>query len=432
MDPNILYAVAIVICIFLSGLFSSIETAISFTNTIRMKSYAEDGNKKAKTALYILDHYDKALTAILICNNVVNLGCSSIATLLCLNLFGDAGAAISTGVITLLVLTFGEIIPKCLAKEYSESFVFKLGGLLKALMVILTPIIFIFVKIKELALKLTGGAEETPDVTEDELKSLVETIEEQGVLEESEREMVQSVLDFDDTTVIEILTPRVDVTAIDIDDDFETIKDLIFENRYSRIPVYEDTIDHIIGILHTRDFLEELAVNEKPDIKKLIQPAYFIFNTQKLSKVLSDFKRKKLHIAIVTDEYGGTLGIVTMEDLIEEIVGEIWDEDEEIERLYTKIGDDEYLVNCDMPLEDMFELFDLDCKHLEIDSLTVGGLILDSFGTVPKKGDSFVFHGLKIMVREVNSQRVIRALVKILKESESDNKNDSESENKDK
>ena len=157
LDPNILYAVAIVICVLLSALFSSIETAVSFTNTIRMKSYAENGNKKAKTALYILDHFDKALTAILICNNVVNLGCSSIATVLCLNLFGDAGAAISTGITTLLVLTFGEIIPKCLAKEYSERFVFKLGGLLKVLMIILTPVIFIFVKIKELALMMTGG-----------------------------------------------------------------------------------------------------------------------------------------------------------------------------------------------------------------------------------------------------------------------------------
>ncbi len=418
MDPNIIYAVAIVICVFLSAIFSSIETAVSFTNTIRMKNYADNGNKKAKNALYILDHFDKALTAILICNNIVNLGCSSIATVLCLNLFGDAGAAISTGIVTLLILTFGEIIPKCLAKEYNEAFVFKLGGLLKTLMIILTPVIFIFVKIKELALKLTGETKEQPDVTEDELKSLVETIEEQGVLEETEREMVQSVLDFDEKTAIEILTPRVDVSAIDIEDDFNTIKDLILENRYSRIPVYEDTIDNIIGILHTRDFLEELAKNETPDVRKLIQPAYFIFNTQKLSKILSDFKRKKLHIAIVTDEYGGTLGIVTMEDLIEEIVGEIWDEDEEIERMFTKIGDDEFLVSGDMELEDMLDLFKIDSKNLDNENQTVGGLILDQFGTIPQKGDNFIFMGLKISVREVNSQRIKRALVKQVKKEE--------------
>lgn len=412
MDPNIIYAVAIVICVFLSAIFSSIETAVSFTNTIRMKNYAENGNKKAKTALYILDHFDKALTAILICNNLVNLGCSSIATVLCLNLFGDAGAAISTGIVTLLILTFGEIIPKCLAKEYNEAFVFKLGGLLKGLMIILTPVIFIFVKIKELALMITGESKEQPDVTEDELKSLVETIEEQGVLEETEREMVQSVLDFDEKTAIEILTPRVDVSAIDIEDDFNTIKDLILENRYSRIPVYEDTIDNIIGILHTRDFLEELAKNETPDVRNLIQPAYFIFNTQKLSKILSEFKRKKLHIAVVTDEYGGTLGIVTMEDLIEEIVGEIWDEDEEIERMFTKIGDNEFLVSGDMELEDMLELFDIDSRNLDNENQTVGGLILDQFGTTPQKGDNFIFMGLKISVREVNGQRIKRALVK--------------------
>lgn len=429
MDPNILYAIAIVICVILSAIFSSIETAVSFTNTIRMKTYAEDGNKKAQTALYIFENFDKALTAILICNNIVNLGCSSIATILCLNLFGDAGAAISTGITTLLVLTFGEIIPKCLAKEYSESFVFKFAGFLKGLMIILTPFIFVFIKIKGLALKATGGKEDSPDVTEDELKSLVETIEEQGVLEETEREMVQSVLDFDEKTAIEILTPRVDVTAIDIDDDFETIKDLVFENRYSRIPVYEDTIDHIVGILHTRDFLEELANNQTPDIKKLIQPAYFIFNTQKLSKILSDFKCKKLHIAIVTDEYGGTLGIVTMEDLIEEIVGEIWDEDEEIQRLFTKIGSDEYLVSCDMALIDMMELLDVNCKNLDSESLTVGGLILDSFGTVPKKGDSFIFHGLQIIVREVSSQRVVRAIVKKLETPADENDEESKKDN---
>lgn len=412
MDPNIIYAVAIGICIILSALFSSIETAVSFTNTIRMKHAADNGNKKAKTALYIFENFDKALTAILICNNVVNLGCSAIATVLCINLFGDMGAAISTGTITLLVLTFGEILPKCLAKEHSEKFVYALGGFLKALMIILTPLIFIFVKIKEIALKIVGEKEDEPEVTEDELKSLVETIEEQGVLEESESEMVQSVLDFDEKTVIEILTPRVDVSAIDIDDDLDKITESILENRYSRVPVYKDTIDNIIGILHTRDFLEELAKGETPDINKLIQPAYFIFNTQKLSNILNDFKRKKLHIAVVTDEYGGTLGIVTMEDLLEEIVGDIWDEDEEIESHFTKIGNDEYIVSCDMGLEEMLELFEIDCRNLENESVTVGGLILDTFGTVPKKGDSFMFKNLKISVRDVTSQRVVRALVK--------------------
>ncbi|MDD6225616.1 MAG: hemolysin family protein [bacterium] len=430
MDPNIIYAVAIAVCVMLSAFFSAIETAASFTNTIRMKNYAENGNKKAKTVLYILDHFDKSLTAILICNNVVNLSCSSIATLLCLNLFGDAGAAISTGATTLLVLTFGEIVPKCLAKEHCDAMMLRLGGFLKGITIILTPLIFIFIKIKELAIFVTGGSQQAPDVTEDELKSLVETIEEQGVLEESEREMVQSVLDFDEKTAIEILTPRVDVTAIDVDDDFKTIKEIVFENRYSRIPVYEDTIDHIIGILHTRDFVEELANGKTPDIRKLIQPAYFIFNTQKLSNILSEFKRKKLHIAVVTDEYGGTLGIVTMEDLIEEIVGEIWDEDEEIECMSTKIGDDEFILSCDMSVEDMLELFEMDAKNLENENLTVGGLILDAFGTVPKQGDSFEFHNLKIIVREVNSQRVVRAIVKRLPDKDKEENKEEKNENK--
>ena len=210
------------------------------------------------------------------------------------------------------------------------------------------------------------------------------------------------------------------VSAIDIDGDLDKITDSIFENRYSRVPVYKNTIDNIVGILHTRDYLEELAKGETPDINKLIQPAYFIFNTQKLSNILNDFKRKKLHIAIVTDEYGGTLGIVTMEDLIEEIVGDIWDEDEEIESQFTKIGSDEYLVSCDMALEEMLELFEIDAKKVDNESITVGGLILDTFGTVPKKGDSFVFENLKISVRDVTSQRVVRALVKNIGNTETE------------
>ena len=422
MDVQSWQIIVIFLCIILSAFFSSVETAFSFVNVIRIQGYADDGNKKAKNVLYITEHFDKALTTILICNNIVNLGCSSLATVVCLNLFGDIGTAIATGATTLLVLTFGEIIPKCLAKEHCEGYSLAIAGVLKAITIVLTPLVFLFIKLKEIALKISGTKAEQPSVTEDELKQIVENIEGEGVLEEDESEMVQSVLDFDDKTVLEILTPRVDMTAIDIMDSPEKLRRIIIESRYSRIPVYKETVDHIIGILHTRDYLEDLANGNEPNIGKLIQPAYFVFNNQNLSKILSDFKRKRLHMAVVTDEYGGTLGIVTMEDLLEEIVGEIWDEDEEIENDCTKISDTEYIVSGDMPLEDLFELADIDPDDVETDAVTVGGFILEHFTTIPRRKAKFSYENLNLTVQQVNSQRVIAVDVTIEPKENKDEK----------
>lgn len=422
MDVQSWQIILIILCIILSAFFSSVETAFSFVNVIRIQGYADDGDKRAKNVLYITDRFDKALTTILICNNIVNLGCSSLATVVCLNLFGDIGTAIATGATTLLVLTFGEIIPKCLAKEHCENYSLATAGILKALTIVLTPIVFIFLKLKGLALKIAGTKNEQPSVTEDELKQIVENIEGEGVLEEDESEMVQSVLDFDDKTVLEILTPRVDLTAIDIMDSPEKLRHIIIESRYSRIPVYKETIDHVIGILHTRDYLEILARGEEPNLGKLIQPAYFVFNNQNLSKILSDFKRKRLHIAIVTDEYGGTLGIVTMEDLLEEIVGEIWDEDEEIENDCTKISENEYFVSGDMPLEDLFEIADIDPDDVETDAVTVGGFILEHFTTIPRRKARFTYENIELTVQQVNSQRIISVNVIIHPKEDKDEK----------
>ena len=422
MEVQLWQIIVIIVCILLSAFFSSIETAFSFVNEIRIRSYADDGNKKAKNVLYIIKNFDKALTAILICNNIVNLGCSSLATVVCLALFGDIGTAVATGATTLLVLTFGEVLPKCLAKEHAEAYSLATAGILKSITILLSPIVFFFVKLKGSALKVAGTKEEQPSVTEDELKQIVENIEDEGVLEEEESEMVQSVLDFDDKTVLEILTPRVDMTAVDITDSPEKLRHVVIESRYSRIPVYKETVDHIIGILHTRDYLEEIANGHEPNIGKLIQPAYFIFNNQNLSKTLSDFKRKRLHMAIVTDEYGGTLGIVTMEDLLEEIVGEIWDEDEEIENDCTKISDTEYIVSGDMPLEDLFELADIDPDDVETDAVTVGGFILEHFSTIPRRRQKFMYDNITLTVQQVSAQRIItvNVLIEPVKDDEED------------
>lgn len=425
MTSDIIMGIVIAILVLLSAFFSATETAFSFVNKIRIQHSVDNGNKKAKNALYVIENFDNALTTILICNNIVNLSCSSIATVLCLNLFGDMGSAIATGATTLLVLTFGEVIPKCLAKEHCDAFSLKTAGLLRVLMFILKPFVFVFLKLKSLALKIAGGSEDSPSVTENELKYIVESIEEEGVLEESESEMVRSALDFDEKTAEEILTPRVDVTFINISDSQEKIKDIIIENRYSRIPVYEETVDHIVGILHTRDYLESLADGKAPDLRDIMQTPYFVFRTQQLSKILNAFKRTKIHLAIVTDEYGGTLGIVTMEDLLEEIVGEIWDEDEEIEHNYYKIGKGEFLVNGDIELDDLLALFDLDEDAIESDSVTVGGFILEHAGTIPHKRQSIEADGFRFTVMEVKDQRIIRVVVKKL-----DTENDEQAEEK--
>ncbi len=427
MSSDIIMGIVIGILVLLSAFFSATETAFSFVNKIRMQQSAEDGNRKANNVLYIINHFDNALTAILICNNIVNLGCSSIATVLCLNLFGDLGSAIATGATTLLVLTFGEVLPKSLAKEHCEKFSLRVAGFLKALTITLTPFVFIFSKLRQLALKIAGSSESKPTVTENELKYIVESIEEEGVLEESESEMVRSALDFDETTAEEILTPRVDVTFINVNDSAEKIKEIIIENRYSRIPVYEETVDNIIGILHTRDYLEALADGKAPTVRSLIQPPYFVFKTQQLSKILSAFKRTKIHLAVVTDEYGGTLGIVTMEDLIEEIVGDIWDEDEEIEHSYYKIGKGEFLVNGDMDFADMLGLYDMDEDEVESDSITVGGFILENAGTIPYKRERIEANGFRFTIMEIKNQRILRVVVKKLDEGTAE-QDDSDSE----
>ena len=414
MSTNAVYGIIIAVCILLSAFFSCVETAFSSANTIRLKALADNGNRRAHHALWITDHFDKALTAILIGNNVVNLGCSSLATILCLNIFRSYGAAIATGGTTLLVLIFGEVIPKCLGREMSDSIVLHTAFILRILTYILTPLIFFFTGIKSLFMKLAHIKKTSPSVTEDELKYIIESIEEEGILEEQESELVQSALEFDEKTAQEILTPRVDVTVIDIDDEPEKIHDLIIRERYSRIPVYEDEIDNIIGILHTRDYLEKVIGGEgNADIRSLITPAHFIYKAMKLSDILNDFRLNKLHIAIVTDEYGGMLGIVTMEDLLEEIVGDIWDEDEDVEHTCTQLRDGRWLVSGDMELDDLFEMVDID-RDEDIESNSVGGFIVEQLGELPMRGQKVNYQNLRFTVKRVRSRRIISALVELI------------------
>lgn len=405
-----LMTAVIAVLVMCSAFFSSTETAFSSVSKIRIRNKAENGDKKAKKALYVAENYDKALSTILVGNNIVNIASSSLATLMFVSFLGDAvGTLVSTVVITVVVLICGEVLPKNYAIENNEKICLSSASVLIFLMTIFTPVTFLLLKIKDAVSKVAGRNKENskePSVTEDELKYIVESIEEEGVLEEQESELVQSALDFDEKTAYDILTPRVDMTALDVDDDNDKIKEIILSERYSRIPVYKDNIDNIIGILHTRDYLEAMLENDTPDIKKLIQPAYFIYRSKKLSALLADFKYKRLHIAIVTDDYGGTLGIVTMEDLLEQLVGDIWDEDEEIEHKFRKISDNKYEISGDMNIDDMLELIDKDDRYIDSDSKSVGGWVIEQIGDIPENNYSFTYKDLEITVTDVEDQRV--------------------------
>ncbi len=413
MNSNVILGIVIGLLTLCSSFFSCIETAFSCVSTARLKNEESKGNKKAKNALFITENFDKALTTILIGNNVVNLGCSSLATVLCMNIFQNFAAAISTGLTTILVLTFGEIIPKCIGKEKSEAVALNTAIILKGLMIVLTPLSFLFIAIKTGALKLLNIRNDSPTVTEDELKYIIEHSENEGVLEEEESEMVQSALEFDEKSAFEVLTPRVDMLALDIDDDFETNKNKILTERYSRVPVYKENLDNILGILYTRDYLEELIDGKTPDIKLLINDAFFTYKSRKLSALMNDLRKNQVNMAIVTDEYGGTLGIVTMEDLIEEIVGEIYDEDEDIEKEYTKLRENCYFVSGDLEFDQLLELTDREDFDNDTESHTVGGFIFEHMGRIPKEGDKFEIDGLSFEVYKVEERRIISAIVKV-------------------
>lgn len=415
----------ILILVAMSSFFSSTETAYSSVSKVRMKNLADNGNKKAAKALYVSERYDKALSTILVGNNIVNIACSALATLLFVSYFGDAvGTIVSTVVITIVVLICGEVLPKNFAIENSESICMSTASILIFLMAFFTPVTFLLLQIKNLFTKVVSKEKEkAPSVTEDELKYIVESIEEEGVLEEQESELVQSALEFDEKTAYDILTPRVDMASVDVEDSPEEIKELILKERYSRIPVFEGNIDNVIGILHTRDYLEALLENSGPDLRSLIQPAYFIYRSKKLSALLADFRYKRLHIAVVTDDYGGTLGIVTMEDLLEQLVGDIWDEDEEVEHKFKKLSENRYEISGDMNIDDMLELIDKDEKYIKTDSKSVGGWVIEQIGDIPEKGSSFVFGELDIRVLEVEDQRVNKILLVYRPEQ---NENDNE------
>lgn len=412
MEDSILWILVIVVLVALSAFFSGTETAFSSVSKVRLKNYASSGDKRAKRALKVADRFDTALSALLVGNNIVNISAASVGTLIFTRLMGEAGVGLSTVVLTVVVLIFGEVVPKSLAKRNPEGMAIRAAGPLLVLMKVFFPVIWLLQQIVKLFSKRMGKHAK-PTVTEEELKYIIEEIEDEGVMNEHESELVQSAIDFDDITADEILTPRVDVTAVDITDDCEKIKKLFFDSGYTRLPVYEKNIDNIIGVLNEKDFIQAYLDHPPVDIQPILQKVVLVPPKKRISELMKELQRDKLHLAVVTDSYGGTLGIVTLEDIIEELVGEIWDESDEVEPEITRLNDGLYRVSGDMNVYDLFDELEVEDSDYDGPSQSMSGWALDVFEKIPEKNERFAYRNLQIIVEQVEEQRIISFLVKV-------------------
>ncbi len=397
MDPDSIRSILfMLVLVFLSAYFSATETAFSSFNRIRLKGLAENGDKKAIRALKVAEDYDRLLSTILVGNNIVNILLTTVATIFFVKLSATYGATISTVVTTIVVLIFGEISPKSLAKEYADSFVLATAPLLRCITVLLSPINWLFSLWKRL-LRLLFKAEGEQAVTEEELLTIVDEAEQGGSLNEQESDMIRRVISFEDREAQDILIPRVEVTAVSVEATPAELAAVFEETDYSRLPVYEDTIDRIVGVVHYKDFYRATA--GAPVLRELMKPPVFVPPTIGLRPLLNKLQAEKTHIAIVTDEYGGTLGIVTMEDVLEELVGEIWVEHDDVIETIRPDGEaGQFLVLCSTELIDLMEHFD---RETACEATTVSGWVMEALGRIPKLGDTFTADGLEVTVTQV-------------------------------
>ena len=401
-------------CVLLSGFFSGSEMAYSSCNQVRLENLRDDGSKRAGVALKLCEHYDDTLSAILIGNNLVNIAASSLGVVL-VNILtgGDGKIWLSTLIITVLIIVFGETIPKITAKKNANRLSMHNARFLNALRLVLTPLIWLVVKlISLLTFCMKGEEDEDPEEAVEELQSIIETAEDEDVLDEDRSELVQAAIDFAEISASEVMTARVDVVAIDIDDDWDEILAVIEDAPYSRLPVYEGSIDNVIGVLYLNHFLKAMTDDGRADIRKLLMPPCYVYKTMKLPAVLNALKRAKQHLAVVSDEYGGMLGVLSMEDVLEQIVGEIWDETDTVEQEVVERGADEYELDGDMTISDFLELTGIDEDGFEAESETVGGWTVESFGAFPNPGDSFDYGDLTVTVLAMDGHRVEKLLVR--------------------
>ncbi|GKH57200.1 transporter [Eisenbergiella tayi] len=399
--------IIILLCIIMSAYFSATETAFSSLNRIRIKNMADKGNKRAALVLKLSEDYDRLLSTILIGNNIVNIACASLSTLLFVRLLGeDAGASVSTAVTTVIVLVFGEVSPKSIAKESPEKFSMFSAPILNFMAVLLTPLNFLFKQWKKVLSRFFHSSA-SQGITEEELITIVEEARQDGGIDEQEGDLLRNALEFNELKAADILTPRIDVVGVNVCAGAEEIASVFTETGYSRLPVYQDSIDNIVGILYHKDFYNKIYGTGR-GIKDVIRPALFITRHKKISQLLQELQASNHHIAVVIDEFGGTVGIVTLEDILEELVGEIWDEHDEIIRSVEKLSDDEFLVLGNANVDKLLELLGYD---EETEAVTVNGWIMNELQKLPEKGDSFRFHEWQVSVMEMEERRVKSARI---------------------
>ncbi len=436
-----IYLIIIVVCIIFSGYFSATETAFLSLNKTKLKTMIEKGNKKAERTLKVADNYDKLISTILIGNNIVNILASALATLFFVELLttlagsdmtavekaNELGATLSTVATTIVVLIFGEITPKSIAKDIPEKFAMFSTPLISLLMVVLTPLNYVFSMWKKLVSKIFK-LESDNKMTSEELLMIVEEGQQEGAIEEDEGDLLKNAIEFNEKTAEDILTHRVDLEGVPSDASKDDIAEVFTESGYSRILVYEESIDNIIGTIHRKDFYVGSGISRKP-VKELIAPPFFIHKSEKINDLLKLLQNNKSHLAIVIDEYGGTLGIVTMEDILEELVGEIWDEHDEVTETFKEVTEDTFIVDCSVNFSEFCDFFGLPAE-IETDSVSLGGWIMEQVGKIPETGDSFSFENIDVEVTETDSHRVTYA--KVVRRPEADEEEESKDKDKDK
>ena len=405
--------VALVLLLCASAYFSATETAFSSLNKIRLRNKAEDGNRKAEATLALAEDFDRLLSTILVGNNIVNITAATLGTLLFTRFFREYGATISTVVLTIAVLTFGEISPKTFAKNHAESVAMGVTPVLKVIITVLRPLTALFSLLQRAIGTLFHSSEEI-GITEDELITMVSTAEDEGGLDQNEGRLIRSAIEFGDMQVDEILTPRVDMVAISDQATAGELDALISANHFSRIPVWHESIDTVIGIIHELDFHEAELENDDPWLH-LVTPVIYVAASARIADLLHDMQRRKMHMAIVVDEFGGTEGLVTLEDILEELVGEIWDEHDEIVEMIRRQEDGSYLISCSASVDDVFQLFDLRIKE---DFSSISSWVMESLGHIPKVGDQFTYENLQVTVTEIHRMRVMQIRVDLLPEPE--------------
>ena len=401
--------VTIIIMIILSAYFSATETAFSSLNRIRIKNLAENGNRRAKLAYRLAGNYDELISSVLVGNNIVNITASSVATVLFIQMLGgSAGPTASTVAMTIIILIFGEVTPKSIAKESPEAFAMFSAPIINVLIYVFKPINFLLVGIKKLVSRFIKVSDDRT-ISESELLTIVEEAEQEGGINANESTLIHNVIEFDDLEAIDIFTPRVDVEAIPADSDVEDIAQLFIQTGFSRLPVYEESIDNIIGLINEKDF-HNYVVRGGAALESIVKPVEFIPPSMKISVLLKLLQKNKSHLAVIVDEFGGTEGIVTLEDIIEELVGEIWDEHDRVVESFRKLSENVYLVDCSTDLDEMFAFFGI---KAETEASTINGWVIEQLDRIPEKGDSFDFENLHVAVEETEYQSTTRVRITI-------------------